>query len=244
MTNDTAGQVVNDALVELGLSAVSDPFADTDPNVAQVCTLLKSTGRKLIHEHKWTFLRKEYLFTTVQGTATYPLPADFHEMIDQTGWNRTTRLPFGGPLSAQQWQFLKSRLAGVVFTVLFRPLGGTLYLYPDNPTPGGYSIAFEYQSDGWIEVPGIPSSTFRDYPRDSTDIVRLDSHLTSRALKLAWLQAKGFDTSAALDDYTSVLEHVIGHDSFVPTLSLNNRGVLRADPLLGQQNLPITGYGT
>jgi hypothetical protein len=240
MAIETAGQIINDALVELGLSAVSDPYADTDPNVAQMCALLKSTGRMLIDD-PWTVLRTEYSFVTVQGTSTYALPADFDAMLDQTGWNRTNQLPLGGPISAQMWQYLKARQTGVVFTVLFRPLGDTIYIYPDNPTPGGYTIAFEYQSENWIEVPGIPTNTFRSYPTESTDIVRLDSNLVSRALKVSWLRAKGFDSSAAYEDYRRVYANARGADSFVPILSLNGPRVL--EPLLGQQNIPITGYG-
>jgi len=119
---DTAGSIINDALVEVGLAAVADPFADSDSNVIQMCTLLKSKGREILRQRFWTQMRGEHTFTTVAGTPTYALPSDFHSMVDQSGWNRTNRLPLGGPLSPQEWQYLKSRLANVVFTVLFRPM--------------------------------------------------------------------------------------------------------------------------
>jgi len=244
-TDDTAGQIINDALVEVGLSSVSDPFASSDPNIIQMCTLFKAVGRQLMHIHPWTRLRKEHTFTTVQGTSSYDLPSDFHVMMDQSGWNRTNRLPLGGPLSPQEWQYLKARLVGVVFTVLFRPMAGHIYIYPDNPTPGGYEVAFEYMSDGWVEVPGVPSNTFQDYPSASDDIILLDSLLCSRALKLAWLKAHQFDTTSAEQDYRTVLDYSIGHDSFVPMLSLTRSSMLRGnDPLLGQGNIPITGFGS
>ena len=246
MSFDTAGQIVNDALVEVGLSSVSDPFSDTeDSNSVQMCTLIKSVGREILRQRFWTQMRGEHTFTTVLGTSTYALPSDFHSMVDQSGWNRTNRLPLGGPLSPQEWQYLKSRLTSVVFTVLFRPMDGVINLYPDINTPGGYTIAFEYLSNGWVEVPAIPTNTFRDYPTASTDIVRFDSLMVMRGLKLAWMKLHGFDTTSVQQDYLEAYNRAAGMDSFNPILSLTRQGGVRSpDALLGQQSVPITGFGT
>ena len=244
MAFDTAGQIINDALVEVGLSAVTDPFADTEANAVQMCTLLKSVGKEILSQREWTYMRAEATFTTVQGQSSYPLPSDFWYMVDQSGWNRTNRLPLGGPLSAQEWQFLKARLSGVVFTVLFRPWAGNIHIYPDNPTPGGYVVAYEYISDGWVERPAIPVNTYHDFPVAADDIIRFDSLTVMRGLKLAWLKLHAFDTAYAQQDYNEALNRAMSADSFVPVLNLNNRSMLRGiDPLLGQQNVPITGFG-
>ena len=147
----TVAEVINDAAVELGLGQVSDAFGSSDANVQQLLGMLKSGGKDLVQQNNWPHLQKEYLFTTVAGQFYYPLPADFQEMIDQTGWNRTTRLPLGGPLSPQEWQYLASRLTGVVFTVLFRPQQQMMHLYPNNGNlTAGYVIAYEYWSRNWI----------------------------------------------------------------------------------------------
>jgi len=245
MAFDTAGQIIADAMTELGLSAVSDPFTSDDPNATQMCTFLKSLGRDLLGEHKWTILRKEYSFTTVLNTPTYTLPADFYGMYDQSGWNRTNRLPLGGPLDAQEWQYLKARLVNVVFTVLFRPMAGSIYIYPDTNTPGGYNIAFEYRSNGWVRVPALPSDTYQDYPSDAAHIIQYESNLVSRGLKLKWLKAHGFDTVSAQQDYNDALMKAKGNDSFTPILSLTRPGALRGvDQMIGQQSVPITGFGT
>jgi hypothetical protein len=241
---DTAGSIINDALVEVGLAAVADPFADSDANVIQMCTLLKSKGREILRQRFWTQMRDEYTFTTVQGTPSYALPSDFHTMADQSGWNRTNRLPLGGPLSPQEWQYLKARLVGVVFTVLFRPMDGLIYIYPDNPTPGGYVVAFEYLSNGWIERPAIPVNTYHDSPVATDDIVRFDPLMVMRGIKLEWLKLHAFDTTSAQQDYLEAYNRAAGMDSFNPVLNLTNRSMLRGiDPLLGQQNIPVTGYG-
>jgi hypothetical protein len=134
MAFDTAGQIINDALVEVGLSSVTDPFSDLDPNVVQMQTLLKTVGRETLREHSWTILRKQATFTTVQGTPSYAIPSDFYVMEDQSGWNRTNRLPLGGPLSPQEWQYLKSRLVGVERTPLFEQVSpGYSLVWVGNP---------------------------------------------------------------------------------------------------------------
>lgn len=162
----TAQAVLTQAALELGLIQSSgdlgdDAFDATDPNVLQLCALLKKTGRELVDEADWTHLRSEFAFKTPTAGAalaaeqsawsTQPLPADWRNMVDQSGWNRTNRLPLGGPLSEQEWQYLASRLTGVVLNVLFRPMQGLLYLYPPNNTPAGQEIVMAYKSGWWVQ---------------------------------------------------------------------------------------------
>lgn len=293
---DTAGNIINQAAVEVGLAAQSDVYASTDQNFIQLRTLLVSLGNDLWREKEWTQLQQVYTFTSVANQARYSLPADFGSMIEQTGWNRTNRLPLGGPLSPQEWEYFKARLVGVVFTVLFRPMNQQLWLYPDTGTPGGYVIAFEYVSRYWAVAAtthatlgpwsdGIAVTTGQYFtnggniylatstgttgasgpigtsgtisdggvnwtyvspwgqqtPTASTDLVLYDAHVVSRGLKLAWLKAKGFDTTSAQGDWDNALAKVIGADSNMPVLSLN-RGAWD-EPLLGERNIPITGFG-
>ena len=226
MAFDTAGNIVNDAAVEVGLSAVSDPYASTDANFIQLCRLLRTCGRELRHMRNWTHLRKEHTFTTVTGTDSYALPADFLGIYDQTWWNRTNRLPVGGPLSAQEWQYLKARLVGVVFTVLFRPMNQQIVIYPDGTqTPGGYTIAYEYSSSYWVSVTATPTVLSTDAPSVSTDKLWFDPTLLMRFLKVSFLKAKGFDTTAAQDEFDKTFERVMAADAPSPILSLN--GALR-----------------
>lgn len=72
------------------------------------------------------------------------------------------------------------------------------------------------------------------------DVVNLDSHLMSRALKLAWLEAKGLDTSAAAADYNQTLAAASDEDSQGPTLQVT--GGRMASPL-SWRNVPDSGYG-
>ena len=161
----SAQTVVTQAALELGIVQGSgdlgaDVYTATEPNLIQLTALLKKAGRDLVDEANWTHLRQEFsVLTEAASTAqankhqtwgAYVLPTDWRNMIDQSGWNRTTRLPMAGPLSEQEWQFLSSRLTGVVWTVLFRPMQGLMYLYPSSNTPAGQEIVMAYKSANWV----------------------------------------------------------------------------------------------
>ena len=244
MAFGTAGEVIADAAGELGLGtydpATFDPWASSDPNIMQMIALLKSAGRSLTRERNWTYLRGEHTFTTVAGVSAYDYPPGFLNMIDQTGWVRSTRLPMGGPLSPQEWQYLKARLVGVTLTLLFRPMNRQMFIFPDNPTPGDQQVAFEYQSGLWSAAD--PAATFptADAPTARTDTLWFDTLLLSRRLKLDFLKAKGFDTTTVLQDYKSAFELVSNDDTQAPILSLSKKS---PGILMGERNVPVTGYG-
>lgn len=164
----TAQAVLTQAALELGLvqstgELGTDAFEATDPNVLQLTALLKKAGRELVDEADWTHLRQEYSIRTQspaeasavahQRIGVYLLPRDWRNMVDQSGWNRTNRLPLGGPLSEQEWQYLTSRMTGVVFTVLFRPMQQMLHLYPSGNIPDGQAITMAYKSSFWVTSP-------------------------------------------------------------------------------------------
>lgn len=162
----TAHNVVMQAAVELGLVQSASEFGDdvfqsADPIAVQLCALLKKTGRDLVDEFEWPQLRAEWSIITESPTvasgsdhqtyAAYLLPKDWRALIAQSGWNRTNRLPMGGPLSEQEWQYLSSRLTGVVWTVLFRPMQSLLFVYPPNNVPDAQALTFAYKSGNWVQ---------------------------------------------------------------------------------------------
>jgi hypothetical protein len=155
----SAGSIVRQAAQQLGLAGaaysdgtvITDPYSSTDQNIVRLCSLFASMGQELRGDRQWSLFREGYVFSTVQGSGLYPLPADYDRYIDQTGWNRTNRLPLGGPISAQDRAVLKALLVNVTFTVLFDILDGQFATYPDNTVlPGGFFIAYYYQSLWWV----------------------------------------------------------------------------------------------
>lgn len=236
---DTAGTLISDAAVELGLGAVTDAFASTDENVAQLRALLKSVGRHLVKRYEWLQTTREHTFTTASGEDTYAMPADYVSMVDGSGWNRTSRMPLE-PTSPQTWAALKATEAGQVWTVHFRPGDTTLRLHPDPPA-SGEAISFEYRSLYWVRADGSASPD-KDAPTVASDVVHLDAELVRKALKLAFLRAKGFDSVAAQQDFQDELD--ASRDANVgaaPVLSLTGGGA--SERFLDMRNAPATGYG-
>jgi hypothetical protein len=72
-------------------------------------------------------------------------------------------------------------------------------------------------------------------------VPQLDSQCLLRALKADFLRATGMPSQAAEDDARASLERALNADKVAPVLNLN-RGVF-AEPLLGERNIPLTGFG-
>ena len=244
---DTAANVINRTALQLGIlpqgvvpSTAPDPFSSTDPNMALLCDLVTSAEDRLQSAHDWPQLRREYTFTTSSSLNTYPLPSDFHEMIDQTGWNRSNRIPLAGPASPQEWQYLKSRAPSLLINVVFRQSGGVMDINPGATPPAGAVVAYEYISCNWVQSQG-QSAPDKSAPTIGTDVLWFDSELMIAALKLEWLVVRGFDTQKAEERYQEKLDHCIEKSIGAVTLSMDGapRGT---DRLIDGENMPITGY--
>lgn len=241
---DTAKNVLNDAAIELGLisSPLSDPYASGDQNIVQLTVLLKSLGRELCMKHNWTHLEKEYTLPTVSGQATYALPGDFRKWIDQSSWNRTSQFPVDGPLSPQEWQAFKVRTSQATLYLMFRVWQGAIQVYP---TPGAttQTLAFEYASRFWVQ-PINQSGPATDQPTASTDTLWFDPLLLTRGIKRAFLRAKGFDASSADAEFAETLSRLLAEDSPGKRLRLDGQQSRSVNLLLGDQSVPLTGFGS
>lgn len=235
---DTVANIVSQVAVQCGLGEVSDVFASTDPNIVRMRGLLTTAGRRLVLKHPWLQTIKEHTFTTTVATS-YSLPADFLSMVDQSGWNRTSRNELRAA-SSQEWQYLKATQTGVTFTTIFKPGDLTLQLWPQPPT-AGETIAFEYRSRYWVRATAS-SAPDKDAPTVNTDVLHLEAELVKAALKLEWLGDMGFPVDKALSDLKSVLFDTQSvNKNAAPVLSLNC-GTIR-ERLLDESNAPSSGLG-
>lgn len=242
---DTAGEIVNSAAVECGLTAVSDPFISTDPAFVQLCGLLTNAGREMLALHQWNrFVQVHTITTNVPpDTGNYDLPADFGYMIDQTGWTPTnagTGLPLGGPLSEQDWAYLvNTNLASSTIFVSFKQSQGQFQVLP-QPPPDNIEIVFSYISRYWVAVTAAPTVAVKDKVTLSSDVVLYEPILIVKFLKLRFLEAKGFDTTSAAGQFNTVFMQWTGNDTSSPVL---NAARMRLFPYLGWRNIPETNYG-
>ena len=236
-----AGDIVNRASVEIGHPPVPDPYSSADPVFIKLRHLLQIAGEELVMAHPWEFLTKSYEIVTQPGdTGVYELPDDFGYMIPQTGWERSQETPMHGSLTPQEWTYLQAKnLGSNTIHASFRVADGTFNVYP-TPTPEGLILTFEYISKNWVRS-AVEPYTYSDTVSQTSDTPLFDRTLLSRYLKLKYLQAGGFDTTSAEDDFAQGFSFIVGKDRPPPVL---NAGRTRMGfPYLSTANVADTGYG-
>lgn len=234
----TAGTIINRCAVQCGLSSVADPYASTDANFVQLREMLNMIGEDLQNEHEWSHFVRETTITTAASATSYVMPSDFYRFVDDTQWNRSTRFRMIGPISGQETQYLKALLSGVLIQVAYR-LQGNVITFPIAPS-NGQTLAFEYVTNFWVwSAAGTsPDSTSAVATGDT---VLYDPDLAIAALKLAYLDAKGFDTVRAEEKYDAILEAAIYKNVGARTISIGGSGI-NPEHLIDATNLPVTGY--
>ncbi len=238
----TVNDICNQVAVEVGIPSVADAFSATDPAFTQLVALVNSCGYELLQDAAWEGLVRENAFTTQAGdSGKYELPDDFGYMINQTGWDRTNNVMLGGPLSAQEWQYLEGRnLVSQTIYATFREVENQFWLFP-QPPPIGIDIRYEYISRNWVLVNG-QTGMYADKVAQAADVVLYEPHLFERLLKLRFLEARGFDTTLAGSQYDKSMTSWKGKDKGAPILNVGRTygGVPYLD---GFRNTPDTGYG-
>lgn len=238
----TINDICNQIAVEVGIPKVSDVFSATDVAFEQLTTLSNSIGYELLQNGAWQGLVRTHQIVTQAGdSGKYPLPDDFSYMINQTQWDRTNNVAVGGPLSAQRWTYLEGRdLVSQTIYATFREVEFEFWLFP-QPPPEGLDINFEYMSTNWVLVNG-QTGMFSDKVVQAADVVLYQSHLFERALKLRFLEARGFDTTVAANQYETAMISWLGKDKGAPVLNAGARytGIPYLD---GLNNTPDTNYG-
>lgn len=237
-TTIPASEILNRAAAEVGVAPVPEPYSTQEQVFMQMQYLLNTAGEELMQAYPWEFLVRSHQITTVQGQSVYPLPDDFGYMINQTGWEQSQNVPLGGPLSAQDWTYLKGRnLAQNTLYASFRIAQGELHIYPDPP-PSGLDITFEYITINWATDEA--GTTPQDKVVRGTDIPLYDKTLITRYVKLKYLESAGFSTDKAQDDFAQTFSFLTGFDKGAEIVSAGgNRGY----PYLGYGNIPDTGFG-
>lgn len=239
----TGLDIIKAACGQLGLPVPTAAAANpTDVTARQMLALLNYAGRRLIKPtdtYRWQVLLKTWTLATTPADTVYTLPDDWDSFEDLTGWNFSSRLPMLGPATDPQWQCLKARnLGSSTISVIYRSRGGKFEIYNTFPTP--QDLRIDYSSRAWVR--SGDGLSYRDFIETDSDVVLYDPELMCAALKLRFLTAKGFDTTAAQSEYDEALEAAINADTDAPVLQLTVNG---SYPLISTQfNVPDTGYGT
>lgn len=171
------------------------------------------------------------------GQTIYPLPSDFDRQIDRTHYDKSKRWEMLGPETAQQWEFLKSSYISTGPRMRYRFIGGNFQIWP-NITTNEY-LGYEYVSNGWVNQPTTPQSSFTA----DTDTCIFPDRLMVLGLKLRFFEVKGFDSTAYYRDFYQQLNVAKANDGGSMTLSMAPK---MSSVLIGFENIPdgsIYGQG-
>ncbi len=238
----SANDVINRVAIEIGLNADINPVGSTDEAFIQLRGLLDSCGQELVELWPWQIMNRPFGFTTAEGdTGVYDLPDDFSAMIDQTGWDRTNRVAVGGPLSNQDWAYLAGRdLVSQSIYASFKLENNKLELYP-QPPPVGLEITFDYMSRAWV-AEAADTENRHDTVQVGSDIILYEPILIVKFLKVKMLEAKGFDASAARNEFEVMMDSRTGKDTGATILSASTYA--RGFPYLSPYyNTGDSGFG-
>jgi hypothetical protein len=206
----------------VGFTRPTTLVANTSDDVRQLTELLNQAGRELASRHNWQMMCLEANFTTVgvenQGTLATIIGGaqTLKSIVNDTIWNRTTRLPVCGPLNQKIWAGYKAlSLTGPYPQYRIRQ---NQILF--NPVPtAGQSCYFEYNSKCWLT--DSTGATFRRNLVADTDIFLIDDELLMAGLEWRWLRKKGMSYSEEFMSYEALVADAIVAEKPHATLAMD-----------------------
>lgn len=143
--------LLTDAANEIGITPPTSVVGSTTLETKQLLALAYREAETLRMGFDWPQLTKEYTFSTANGTANYALPADFDRFALGTFWDRTNHWELLGPITATEWQQIKSGVVSSAPRRRFRVKGVQDNRFYLDPTPTSTdTLVFEYISQNWI----------------------------------------------------------------------------------------------
>lgn len=256
----TAGEILNDAAMELGLITTPDPdpVASTDEQLVRLRTSLKAAGQDLAANHLWRNLIVEAVLTKTGGVWTLPsgwseastdvldLPPDWAGMVRSTGWDRSNQRELTN-LNVQEWQYNQAATGSPVWAQVRLDTNQMRLL----PTPlADCTLALEYKSRAWVRPAFVEGGggggglgngntlgvLGYDEPSASGDFVLFDRALIVAAVKLRWKREAGFDTTTAEQDALRALNGAKNQQTERRILDLSPRP--NRSQFVGLDNLP------
>ena len=239
----TLYDITREVATMVGLNKPQDPAGSSDANIQQIVSAVNQAAQDMFNLYDWQQLVKKYEVEIKadepgQREKSFDLPPDFWCFIDQTQWNKDTRLPAIGPISPQMWMQINVRMPMVVLTFLWQIRDDKLWV--QSPPTDGQTLTFMYISRGWCKD-GDDASLLKNMAEKNEDVVMFDRYLTILLARAKWQSMKGLDASSAMQDFRMNYEIRKGKREGAPVLSTVTGSGL---PLLNMlTNVPDTGYG-
>lgn len=213
-------EICQAAMDEIGFDRPSAIVSSTDPDARQLFALANREGKLLSEKKAWSSLVKEHSVALVNGQQAYDWPSDFGWMIPETLWDRDNKRQGIGPMTPEEWQFLKGWTTISGLNRRFRIFNNQL-LFDQAIGPGdaGKTVVFEYVSKYWAkDSASTPKLRFTA----DTDLHCLDDDLLIMGIKWRFQKAKGFDWKEDYQEYISLFNKHIARDGSTRKLRLGN----------------------
>jgi hypothetical protein len=243
MTNEQSlASVIQTCASLLSLPIPAAPASSPDPNIQLMKTVANLAALELLNAYEWGMLTKMGeidVFSTVPTTdeaveTAFPLPEDFYRFIDQTQWNGAMRFPAVGPVSPQGWMTYMTFPISANFTLTWQVRQNQLWFLNAPPAPG-QKFKFMYLSRALVRDADDPT-LFKNVADKDGDTFQLDGVLMTLITRVKWLEAKGFDSSAAVRDFLLAFDSRVGAQKGANIL--NMAGPCHDYPYIGIGNLP------
>lgn len=233
----TADEIVNRAAVEVGLKRIALPFSSSDPAFNQLTELLTSCGQELVNMYDWPQLTKEGSIVTTGSPNRYDVPSDYLKFIERSGWDSSNDAKLVGSITPGVWSYLVNEPVTATLYLKYREVQNQFWLFPTD-TDAGITLPYEYIMRTWVQK---ADTSYDDVVSAADDTVLFEPVLMVKFLKLRFLEARGFDSTKAQDQFQLAYETHTGKTASGPTLNLVSSG---RESLISADNAPDTGYGS
>lgn len=191
--------IIQQAALSLGLTQPESVVGNNEQQVKEMLAALNMEGQFLLREQpalpqlsrqgQWVSIASEN-----QGALTTLAP-DYLYAQRNTFWDRNRTYSLTGPLSPQEWQFVKARMVSgpfYQFRIMIDPATNknSLYLFPAPPV--GLPLYFEYVSKKWVASFDL-AQTYERFGASDNDVGLIDETLLQLGVEWRWLRVKGFD---------------------------------------------------
>jgi hypothetical protein len=232
--------LATDVMRETGYNPPSTFIGNTGQDARRMVAIVNRAGRELARM-PWQYQIRD-MTVSVSGTALYALPADFYQLISNTGWNQTGTDPLIGPVTNQEWQYFRNAVAQTGIYHRFRIFvqvtdSAPVQRLQVDPTVSGttYAFVFNYHTDHWVVDSSATTTTAWSVEAQDPTV---DPVLLALSVRWRWLKAKGLAYGEEFEEYRRALNRERARDG-------GQGSKLRADGhyALDAPNVPDTGIG-
>lgn len=192
--------LVQSVASKVGVNRPSTVISNNAIESLQIQDAVNEAGVEVLRAHDWQVMRREQTFTSVATeTQTSMVPAALDRFISDSFWNRSQVRPFKGPVTPQEWQYLKATTV-VPVNEVFTVRGGNILILP-TPTAGD-TFAYEYISNRWRTNSG--GTEIAAFSAD-TDLVVLEERLIALCATWIYKKSRGLPWEGDYEQYAGQL---------------------------------------